>query len=116
MNGVQVYWQTCNLTAGLHIQSFYSYRIGAELSSSGPNTLSLNTPAATSAYLNMEKSEAYRFPAHDDVVGIFFKQDTKEVHRERKKLWGGMFTPNGYVNTSSSVEAQLTDMFAAWRS
>lgn len=53
----------------------------------------------------MEKSEAYRFPAHDDVVGIFFKQDTKEVHRERKKLWGGMFTPNGYVNTHSADEA-----------
>ena len=66
----------------------------------GPNTLSLNTPAATSVYLTMEKSEAYRFPAHDDIVGIFFKQESKELHRDRKKIWQGMFTPNGCVSAS----------------
>ncbi|EIW57876.1 cytochrome P450 [Trametes versicolor FP-101664 SS1] len=76
----------------------------------GPNTLSLNTPAATSVYLNMEKSEAYRFPAHDDVVGIFFKQESKEVHRERKKLWGGMFTPNGLAQLTPALEKRTWEV------
>lgn len=74
---------------------FESTRINLVLTA--PNALSLNTPAATSVYLSMEKSEAYRFPAHDDIVGIFFKQDTKEAHRDRKRIWNSMFTPNGYV-------------------
>ncbi len=76
------------------------------VSSLGPNTLSLNTPSATSIYLTMEKGEAYRFPAHDDIVGIFFKQDSKEAHRERKKIWNAMFTPNGYVEMIVPLSCQ----------
>ncbi|OJT10972.1 Cytochrome P450 67 [Trametes pubescens] len=76
----------------------------------GPNTLSLNTPAATSVYLTMEKGEAYRFPAHDDVMGIFFKPKSKEVHRERKKLWGGMFTPNGLVQLTPALEKRTWEL------
>ncbi|KAI0636113.1 cytochrome P450 [Trametes polyzona] len=76
----------------------------------GPNTLSLNTPAATSIYLNMEKSEAYRFPAHDDIVGIFFKQESKELHRERKRIWGGMFTPNGLAQLTPALEKRTWEV------
>ncbi|KAI0833790.1 cytochrome P450 [Trametes gibbosa] len=69
-----------------------------------PNTLSLNTPTATSVYLNMEKSEAYRFASHDDIVAIFFKQETKEAHRDRKRIWNGMFTPNGLAQLAPALE------------
>lgn len=77
----------------------------------GPNTLSLNTPSATSIYLTMEKGEAYRFPAHDDIVGIFFKQDSKEAHRERKKIWNAMFTPNGIAQLFPALEQRTWELF-----
>ncbi|KAI0706361.1 cytochrome P450 [Earliella scabrosa] len=77
----------------------------------GPNTLSLNTPSATSIYLTMEKSEAYRFPAHDDIVGIFFKQESKELHRDRKKIWQGMFTPNGMGQLFPALERRTWQLF-----
>lgn len=48
----------------------------------------------------MEKSESYRFPNHDDVIALFFKnsaENSKELHRERKRTWGPMFTTNRCV-------------------
>ncbi|KAI0741404.1 cytochrome P450 [Daedaleopsis nitida] len=76
----------------------------------GPNALSINTSSATSLYLTMEKGEAYRYPAHDDVVAIFFKLDSKEQHRERKKIWGGMFTPNGLNQLIPTLEQRTWEV------
>ncbi len=45
----------------------------------------------------MDKGEAYRFPAHDDVVSMFFKQERKNLYRGRRKLWNALFTSTGCV-------------------
>ena len=71
------------------------------MESTGPNVLSINTPSATALYQTMEKSESYRFPNHDDVIALFFKnsaENSKELHRERKRTWGPMFTTNRCVS------------------
>ncbi|KAI8969884.1 cytochrome P450 [Trametes punicea] len=62
----------------------------------GPSHLSINSASATSLYLNTEKSESYRHPGHNGHVALFFKQDTVEQHRTRKRVWGGFFTPKRY--------------------
>lgn len=68
--------------------------------SPGPDTVSINSLAAVPLYAHLEKGESYRFPAHDGVVSIFLKQDSKEGHRERRRVWGGLFTPSRYVARS----------------
>ncbi|KAI0363893.1 cytochrome P450 [Pilatotrama ljubarskyi] len=72
---------------------------------SGPNALSINSPGATSLYLTLEKSDSYRMPDHDNkAVALFFKQESKEIHRERRRIWSGFFTPNGLAQILPLVE------------
>lgn len=59
-------------------------------------------------YNTMEKSESYRFPSNDGVVAMFFKQDTKDLHRERKRIWNGLFSPNGHVFSILCPQMTLT--------
>lgn len=63
----------------------------------GPDAVSINSLAAVPLYAHLEKGESYRFPAHDNIVSVFLKQDSKEVHRERRRVWGGLFTPTRYA-------------------
>ena len=73
--------------------------------------MSINSASAVSLYLNTEKSEAYRYPGHNGVVALFFKQDTPELHRGRKRAWQGFFTPTrcactlsyGYIVPTTSL-------------
>ncbi|KAI0759678.1 cytochrome P450 [Trametes elegans] len=70
-----------------------------------PNALSINSSGATSMYLNLEKSVSYRMPDHDDhSVALFFKQESKEIHRERRRVWSGFFTPTGLSQILPKVE------------
>ncbi|KAH9902440.1 cytochrome P450 [Cubamyces lactineus] len=64
----------------------------------GPKHMSINSASAVSLYLNAEKSEAYRYPGHNGVVALFFKQDTPELHRGRKRAWQGFFTPTSIAS------------------
>ncbi len=59
-------------------------------------------------YNSMEKSESYRFPSNDGVVAMFFKQDTKDLHRERKRIWNGLFSPSGHVVPIRCPDLTLT--------
>ncbi|KAI0353726.1 cytochrome P450 [Trametes cingulata] len=70
----------------------------------GPNAVSMNTLAAIPLYNHLEKGESYRFPNHDDVVSIFLKQDSKEGHRERRRIWGGLFTPSSISDMTPALE------------
>ena len=63
----------------------------------------------------MEKSDSYRFPSNDGVVAMFFKQDTKDLHRERKRIWNGLFSPSGYVVEDDNCRTLLT-IFGLWPS
>ncbi|KAF8526942.1 cytochrome P450 [Hysterangium stoloniferum] len=61
----------------------------------GPNTLSVNLPSANIFYSGthgMEKSDSYILPGHTQAVGLFFKQKTKDMHANRKKIWANAFT------------------------
>ena len=49
-------------------------------------------------YNTMDKGEAYRIPDSHNIVGIFFKnelENAKDVHRERRRIWNGLFSPSG---------------------
>ena len=65
--------------------------------SEGPNALSINSQGAISLYINAEKSEVYRYPGHQGGTALFFKQDSPDVHRARKRVWSPMFAPGAYV-------------------
>ncbi|KAI0667857.1 cytochrome P450 [Trametes maxima] len=75
----------------------------------GPNMLSVNSTSAISLYSSMEKGESYRFPGDDGVVSIFMKQDSREEHRERRRIWGGLFTPNGVAELQGALEKRTWD-------
>nr|BED43033.1 cytochrome P450 monooxygenase [Trametes versicolor] len=70
----------------------------------GPNALSINSLSALSLYAHLEKGESYRFPVHDRVASIFLKQDSKEGHRERRRIWGGLFTPSSISAMTPALE------------
>jgi hypothetical protein len=60
----------------------------------GPNTLSINSPTANILYAGhgIEKSEAYNTPGHLEAVALFFKQETKDIHSNRKRIWSNAFS------------------------
>ncbi|KAL1949708.1 hypothetical protein VTO73DRAFT_8589 [Trametes versicolor] len=70
----------------------------------GPDAVSINSLAAVALYANLEKGESYRFPAHDNVASVFLKQDSKEGHRERRRIWGGLFTPSSISELIPKLE------------
>ncbi|EJF56220.1 cytochrome P450 [Dichomitus squalens LYAD-421 SS1] len=76
----------------------------------GPNILSINSPSGASIYTAMEKSDSYRFPSNDGVVAMFFKQDTKDLHRERKRIWNGLFSPSGLAQLVPSLEQRTWEL------
>ena len=46
----------------------------------------------------MPKSDAYLAPGHDRRVAMFFKQPTEKLHTDRKRVWLGLFSKEGWVN------------------
>ncbi|KAI9056790.1 cytochrome P450 [Trametes sanguinea] len=87
----------------LHIQYGPFLRIG-------PNHLTINSASATSLYLNTEKSEAYRHPAHNGHVALFFKQDAPEHHRARKRVWSGFFTPTSVAGLLPQLDRRTWEL------
>ncbi|KAJ8486823.1 hypothetical protein ONZ51_g4573 [Trametes cubensis] len=76
----------------------------------GPNHLSINSSSATSLYINMEKSEAYRYPGHNNAVALFFKQDAPENHRARKRVWQGFFTPTSVAGLIPQLDRRTWEL------
>ncbi|KAF8515285.1 cytochrome P450 [Gautieria morchelliformis] len=71
----------------------------------GPNALSINSPLAQVLHSrNMEKSDAYVAPGHLNTVSLFFKQKTKEIHSNRKRIWSLAFTNSGLANFFNPLE------------
>ena len=61
----------------------------------GPDALSINSLSATRIYgaqLHMEKGDSYLMPGHVDAVALFFKQKTRAIHSDRKRIWSAAFT------------------------
>lgn len=64
----------------------------------GPNIITVNSPTALTIYdnPNTTKSELYRIADRDLVhSALFFKPDTKRNHRDRRRIWHGLFTTAG---------------------
>ncbi|CDO77817.1 hypothetical protein BN946_scf184722.g9 [Trametes cinnabarina] len=76
----------------------------------GPNHITVNSASATSLYLHTEKSEAYRHPAHNGHVALFFKQDAPEHHRARKRVWSGFFTPTSIAGLLPQLERRTWEL------
>ncbi|KAI0636241.1 cytochrome P450 [Trametes polyzona] len=70
----------------------------------GPDAVSMKSLGGVPLYNHLEKGESYRFPNHDDIVSIFLKQDSKEGHRERRRIWGGLFTPSSILQLTPALE------------
>ncbi|KAH9847877.1 cytochrome P450 [Lenzites betulinus] len=77
----------------------------------GPNALSINSHAAIPLYNSLEKGESYRFPNHDDIASIFLKQDSREGHRERRRIWGGFFSPSSMSHFDPLVKERTWELF-----
>lgn len=45
----------------------------------------------------MEKSDTYRRHMRSRGFELFFKPPSSTQHRERRRLWAGLFTANGYI-------------------
>ncbi|KAL1949719.1 hypothetical protein VTO73DRAFT_8600 [Trametes versicolor] len=76
----------------------------------GPGCISINSPNATSLYLNTEKSEAYRLPKHNGAVALFFKQDTSNQHRERRRVWSEFFTRSSIAGLIPQLERRTWEL------
>ncbi|KAJ8463955.1 hypothetical protein ONZ51_g9915 [Trametes cubensis] len=76
----------------------------------GPKHLSISSSSATSLYVSAEKSEAYRYPGHNNAVALFFKQDAPEHHRTRKRVWGGFFTPTSIAGLIPQLDRRTWEL------
>ncbi|GBE89918.1 predicted protein [Sparassis crispa] len=86
----------------------------------GPNTLSINTLSAAALYnanYDLDKSEAYNTPGHLPVVAIFFKQRTKKLHADRKRIWSTAFTGPTVVHFFPLLERRTMELMKCieWR-
>ncbi|KAJ8486842.1 hypothetical protein ONZ51_g4582 [Trametes cubensis] len=70
----------------------------------GPNAVEINSSSAISIYNSFEKAESYRYPAHDNLTSVFLKNDSREKHKERRRVWGGMLTPTGMAELTPALE------------
>ena len=90
--------------------------------------VSINSPSGQyiySAAAHMSKSESYRAPGNKNQVAMFFKTPNEKIHSERKRIWSGLFTKDGYVpfisylcNGSSYLwnPPGILNSFPFWRS
>ncbi|KAJ6534585.1 cytochrome P450 [Mycena vulgaris] len=93
----------------------------------GPSQLSVNLHSASNviygAATHMEKGDAYVTPGHPDAIALFFKQKTRTIHLERKRIWSPAFAPQNMgmlhciKNRQSENKEQLLDLsevFCHW--
>lgn len=59
--------------------------------------MSINSASAIPLYAIMEKSETYRRHMRSPGFELFFKPEVPALHRERRRVWAGLFTANGYL-------------------
>ena len=59
--------------------------------------LSINSTSILPLYSQMEKSDTYRRYMRSSGFELFFKPPSSAQHRERKRLWAGLFTADGYI-------------------
>ncbi|KAJ7097294.1 cytochrome P450 [Mycena belliarum] len=80
----------------------------------GPSQLSINLHSANSIIYgpgtHMEKGDSYITPGHLGAAALFFKQKTKEIHQERKRIWSPAFTRPSIMNFIPAVERRTWDL------
>ncbi|KAJ7149971.1 cytochrome P450 [Mycena filopes] len=80
----------------------------------GPDSLSIKRKSANTiiygAGTHMEKSDSYATPGHPKAVALFFKQATRELHTERKKVWSPAFTGPSIANFLPVLEKRTTEL------
>ncbi|KAL1949854.1 hypothetical protein VTO73DRAFT_8735 [Trametes versicolor] len=82
----------------------------------GPNIITVNSPTALTIYdnPNTTKSELYRIADRDLVhSALFFKPDTKRNHRDRRRIWHGLFTTAGLKEVLPSIERRTWQLLYA---
>ncbi|KAI0667876.1 cytochrome P450 [Trametes maxima] len=76
----------------------------------GPNILSINSPSATSLYLNAEKSDTYRRRLRGRGVELFLRPDVPKLHRERKRIWARLFTAASLNQLMPFLERRTSEL------
>ncbi|KAJ6529989.1 cytochrome P450 [Mycena vulgaris] len=80
----------------------------------GPSQLSVNLHSASNviygAATHMEKGDAYVTPGHPDAIALFFKQKTRTIHLERKRIWSPAFARGSILNFIPAVERRTWEM------
>ncbi|RDX42351.1 cytochrome P450 [Lentinus brumalis] len=76
----------------------------------GPNILSINSASAIPLYVGMEKSETYRRHMRSPGFELFFKPAVTGQHRERKRIWAGLFTANGLSQLMPNLERRTLEL------
>ncbi|KAF7335623.1 Cytochrome P450 [Mycena venus] len=80
----------------------------------GPSQLSVNLHSASNviygASTHMEKGDSYVTPGHLGAVALFFKQKTRAIHLERKRIWSPAFTGPSIANFVPAVERRTQEL------
>ncbi|KAJ7464565.1 cytochrome P450 [Mycena latifolia] len=80
----------------------------------GPSQLSINLHSASNviygAATHMEKGDSYVTPGHLEAIALFFKQKTRAIHQERKRVWSPAFTSLSIANFIPAVERRTREL------
>ncbi|KAI0706342.1 cytochrome P450 [Earliella scabrosa] len=76
----------------------------------GPNMLSINSTSILPLYSQMEKSDTYRRYMRSSGFELFFKPPSSAQHRERKRLWAGLFTADGLAQLMPALEQRTVEL------
>ncbi|KAF8894853.1 cytochrome P450 [Infundibulicybe gibba] len=80
----------------------------------GPSQLSIKSHSANAmiygAGMSMEKGESYHTPGHPDAIALFFKQATREIHAERKRIWAQAFKPTSIAGFIPALERRTGEL------
>nr|GAT57938.1 cytochrome P450 [Mycena chlorophos] len=73
-----------------------------------PDALSIKRKSANQVIhgpaTHMEKADSYLIPIPRHIVALFFKQPTRTLHTERKKIWQPAFTSKSIANFAEPLE------------
>ncbi|KAJ7712050.1 cytochrome P450 [Mycena metata] len=80
----------------------------------GPDQLSINLHSANGIIYgpanHMEKADSYTTPGQIKATALFFKQKTKAIHQERKRIWSSAFTRSSINNFIPAVERRTLEL------
>ncbi|KAI0763296.1 cytochrome P450 [Trametes elegans] len=76
----------------------------------GPNILSINSPSAIPLYMSAEKSDTYHRHLRNSGVELFLKPEVPKLHRERRRVWAGLFTSGSLSQLMSYVEHRTSQL------